>query len=425
VTFTATAINGGSAPIYQWQVNGVISGINSASFTYIPDNKDNVACVLTSNEVCPTGNPATSNTIIMVIRPILHVSVSITVSANPVCSGSQVTFTATPVNGGSAPAYQWKVNGVNSPGATNSTFAYIPVNGNLVRCILTSSETCTNNNPATSNAITMTVNPLLPVSITIAASANPVLAGTSVTFTATPVNGGTTPVYQWLVNGKSVGSNTSTYSYTPYNNDNVTCVLTSNAVCASGNPATSNSVVMSVITIPAVNTLQNMNLTGIHCFNALQTILVAGGGTTFTVQNGARVTLIAGQKISLRAGTKVKSGGYLRGYIAPSGPFCSITPSHPAVVAGQEENQSVQQGSFFKVYPNPTEGDFVLEFNGDRPVGSCHVEIFNMTGKRQLSRALEGERKFNFTLSDKPSGIYFIKVFSGENSGTVKIIKQN
>ncbi|MCX6303625.1 MAG: hypothetical protein NT040_01530 [Bacteroidetes bacterium] len=120
----------------------------------------------------------------MTVNPLLPVSVSIAASAITVCAGTSVTFTATPVNGGTIPAYQWKVNGTSVTGATNSTYAFVPVNGNTITCLLTSNATCTTGNPATSNTVTMTVNPLLPVSVSIAASANTVCAGTSVTFTA-------------------------------------------------------------------------------------------------------------------------------------------------------------------------------------------------------------------------------------------------
>jgi len=78
-------------------------------------------------------------------------------------------------------------------------------------------------------AVNMTVNLLLPVSVTVAPSANPVCAGTSVTFTATPVNEEQV-VISVESNGVNVGINSPTYSYVPLNTDAVTVVLTSNAV---------------------------------------------------------------------------------------------------------------------------------------------------------------------------------------------------
>jgi hypothetical protein len=245
VTYTATPTNEGSAPVYQWKVNGVNAGTNSDSYSYTPSNNDAVTCVLTSNATCATGSPATSNIVTMTVNPLLPVSISVSPSSNPICSGTSVTYTATPTNEGSAPVYQWKVNGSNV-GTNITTYSYSPVNNDVVTCVLTSNATCATGSPATSNIVTMTVNPILPVSVSVAASANPVYVGTSVTFTATPTNGGTTPSYQWKVNGSNVGTNITTYSYIPINNDVVTCVLTSNAFCATGNPATSNTVTMTV-----------------------------------------------------------------------------------------------------------------------------------------------------------------------------------
>ncbi len=253
VIFTATPVNGGIVPVYQWKVNGVNAGVNNPSFSYAPLNNDVVTCQVTSNAICTTGNPATSNAITMVVNPNLPVSLSIAASANPVCVGTSVTYTATPTNGGSAPLFQWKVNGVNA-GVNNPSFSYVPLNNDVVTCQVTSNAICTTGNPATSNAITMVVNPNLPVSLSIAASANPVCVGTSVTYTATPTNGGSAPLFQWKVNGVNVGTNSPSFSNIPLNNDVVTCVMTSNASCIIGNPATSNAITITVVALPSVPT---------------------------------------------------------------------------------------------------------------------------------------------------------------------------
>lgn len=101
---------------------------------------------------------ATASTNISV-TPTVPVSVSVAGSANPVTQGATVTYTATPTNGGTTPAYAWYVNNNLVTGATSSTYSYIPSNGDVVKCVLTSSISCATNNPATSNTVTMTVNP--------------------------------------------------------------------------------------------------------------------------------------------------------------------------------------------------------------------------------------------------------------------------
>jgi len=207
--------------------------------------------VLTSNGSCVTGNPATSNAVTMSVVSGLPVSVTVAASENPVCTGIPVTFTATPVNGGTTPSYQWKVNGTDA-GTGGATYSYAPANNDVITCILTSNGSCMTGNPATSNAVTMSVSPSLPVSVSITANENPVCNGVTATFSAAPVNGGTTPLYQWKVNGTNAGTGGATYSYTPANNDVVTCVLTSNGTCVIGNPATSNQIIMSLIPFPEV-----------------------------------------------------------------------------------------------------------------------------------------------------------------------------
>jgi len=247
VTFTATPTNPGTTPVYQWKVNGGNVGTNSPNYTYVPAIGDIVSCTLTSSLTCTTNNPASSNQYPVSVLPKLPVSVSVSASANPVCTGTSVTFTATPTNGGNTPSYQWKVNGGNV-GTNSPVYTYIPVNGDLVSCVLTSSETCTSNNPASSIQYPVSVNPNLPVSVSITASQNPFCIGASVNFTATPSNGGATPSYQWKVNGVNAGTNSPTFSYNPVSGDLVTCILTSSDPCVTNNPASSIQLLMTAIT---------------------------------------------------------------------------------------------------------------------------------------------------------------------------------
>ena len=190
---------------------------------------------------------AESNTVEETVNPVLPVSVTISSSANNICAETSVTFTAASANGGNIPAYQWKVNGT-AAGANNPVYNYIPQNNDVVTCTLTSSETCTSGNPATSVPVIMIVHPNLPVSVSVTASSNPVCAGTLVTFTAVPSNGGALPGYLWNVNGTAAGTNNPVYTYVPQNNDVITCTLTSSETCTSGNPATAAPVTMTVNT---------------------------------------------------------------------------------------------------------------------------------------------------------------------------------
>jgi uncharacterized protein (TIGR02145 family) len=245
VIFSATPSNGGVTPHYQWNVNGTNSGTDSPTFTLIPNDNDVISCTLTSSQACVTGNPAQSNAITMSVNQSLPVSVSVSTASNTVCSGTSVSFSASPSNEGSAPGYQWKVNGTNA-GINSPNFTYIPTDNDMVSCVLTSSEVCATGNPATSNAIIINVNSNLPVSVSVSASSNPVCSGTTVTYNATPTNGGITPTYLWKVNGIISGANSPTYSYIPNNNDVVTCLLSSSETCTLGSPATSNQAVMTV-----------------------------------------------------------------------------------------------------------------------------------------------------------------------------------
>ncbi len=75
----------------------------------------------------------------------------------------------------------------------------------------------------------------------------PKFDGTTVTFTANPVNEGPGPVYQWKVNGNNVGTNSPGFASGSFvNGDVVSVTMTANATCAVANNVTSNSITIVI-----------------------------------------------------------------------------------------------------------------------------------------------------------------------------------
>jgi hypothetical protein len=177
---------------------------------------------------------------------------------------------------------------------------------------------------------------------------------------------------------------------------------------------------------PDVRSLQDKTITpGMsNCADAQLTLLVAGNGTTYLVQNGGVMNHIAGSNIIYSPGFKVEAGGYLHGYI--SNEFCNPYNHNQPVIAGTEESETAPapHNCLFTIYPNPTSGEFTLELKGDTAESPVQVEIFGICGERLLSRDLRKVRKQVFSLASKPTGVFILHVRSGSMSETARIIKK-
>lgn len=247
VIFNAFPSNGGTNPSYVWRKNGDIVSTNGNAYSETGlQNGDVIMVTMTSSLGCVTQASANSTQIVMTVSPTVTPTISIAANNNNVCSGTAVTFTASVTHPGSIPGYQWKRNGFNV-GTNSSTYMATNLsNGDVITCVLTSNANCASPASVTSNGITMNITPSVTPQVSISASQTQICAGTSVTFTATPVNGGGSPGYQWKRNGFNVGTNSPVFtSTTLQNNDQITCVLTSSAACVTG-PATGNTIVIQV-----------------------------------------------------------------------------------------------------------------------------------------------------------------------------------
>jgi hypothetical protein len=177
-------------------------------------------------------------------------AVSVTASATSICQGESVTFNATPTYGGTAPFYQWKVNGTNvgtnSPSYTSAVLA----NANSVVCVMTSNAACASPLTATSNAIVMSVtSSVTPAFTQIPAICSggsfvlPTTSNNSITGTWTPaVNNTATTTYTFTPDGGQC-ANTATMTVT-VNNPTVPTFTQVAPICSGGSftlPTTSNN----------------------------------------------------------------------------------------------------------------------------------------------------------------------------------------
>jgi hypothetical protein len=251
VDFTATPTNGGTSPSYAWTINGNPAGSGTTLTSSSLSNGAIVQVTLTSNATCVSTSTASSNSITMTVNSSVIPTVSIASDVgSTICSGSSVTFSATPANGGATPIYAWTLNG-NPIGTNTSTLSQTTLSqGDVVELSMTSSDACANPTLATSNSITMNVNPTVVPSISISANpGNVICSGTFVDFIQSPVNGGSSAVYEWFINSVSQGFALNGFSSsTLADGDVVSVTMNTNEPCVTQNSVSSNSITMSITT---------------------------------------------------------------------------------------------------------------------------------------------------------------------------------
>lgn len=256
VTFEATSTNGGPTPSFEWQVNGtpVATGSTFTSSTLV--DGDQVQAFMVSSAACPDVPSRASNLITMEVNPILTtaVDIALTNGSNPTCVGETLEFTATPTNGGSAPTYEWFINGNSvATGAvfTNSNY----FNQDVVHAVMVSNAVCPDLSATTSSSITITTLQYenATVSASITNGTNPSCEATPIEFTATSMNGGSNPSYDWKVNGSSVGSSPVYASSSLSDQDVVTVTMTSSLQCAFDPVVSSQPITLTIYPTDVTN----------------------------------------------------------------------------------------------------------------------------------------------------------------------------
>ena len=127
------------------------SGATTSSITV--EATDNYSVTVSNSPNCTASTTET-----VMVEPVVQPAVSITVGNQLICGGTSTNFTATTINEGNQPNFQWQINGLDV-GTDTSVFTTNTLNnGDTVQCRLLSSENCTTANPVFSNAIVVSKN---------------------------------------------------------------------------------------------------------------------------------------------------------------------------------------------------------------------------------------------------------------------------
>ncbi len=166
-----------------------------------------------------------------------------------------------------------------------------------------------------------------------------------------------------------------------------------------------------------------------ECYNAADTITVAGSGTTVDILSGGEAIFIAGERIHFKPGFNAFPGSYVSAYITTSGEYCS---SQQAMMAANDNTLDIEQGDSnlseitddkqnIKIYPNPTSGITKIDFMGTTT--KADIQILNFQGNKLFQLKCDNQNMVEFDISSLPVGIYIIVIKTQTQIITRKIIK--
>ena len=318
------------------------------------------------------------------------------------------------------------------------------------------------------------------VSLSVAPS-NIICAGTTVTFTATPTNGGSTPQYKWFKNNIEIlgETNATLIRSDLVDQDKIKVQLTSNAACLTTSVATSNEITMTVYS-PSVEAgdCKYVYLGYDNPSNCTTLTAIASGGsggftylwtpgnktgatiqvcptttTTYTVKAtdsyGCKATdMVKVEVINVRCGNK-KDNKVL---VCHNGSTLCLdkvgVPDHLAhgdklgtcgtiacglalrsaesSVAANSQNKT--SSSFtLQCYPNPADDVLTVQLNNITE-GVAQLEILDVTGREVLKQNInltEGDNSISLDISQLSRGIFIIKLTDSQNQKAwVKMVKE-
>lgn len=274
---------------------------------------------------------------------------------------------------------------------------------------------------------------------------SPICAGKPYRCSITAIDGGTDPVFQWRVNGISVGTNSNTLLIDNLqNNDVLSCELTSNAACVASPTTVFSTVVLVTDPIPLEITNQDVGNTSI-CAGESVTLNQSISNNTYIFTNQFVTVEDYFNGIFMGLSNVISEPLHTRQITftpTESGYFYSVvhlSQDTSGVTLGCYTNdQAVSIPIYFEVtpqpcnlavadfdiagllyYPNPAQN--VLTIEAKEIISE--VDIYNVLGQTFARQNVNANRTI-LDLSAFATGTYFLKINAGGKIKTVKILKE-
>lgn len=410
VTFSAETINAGTNPIFNWYVDNQIQTETSNQYvaTDLID-ETSVRAEVISSEACPDPEIVSSNAISITVNELLTPSITISASENSICQDENVIFTASSENSGQNPAYQWYI-GNDIQTETSNVFSTSLLNsGDQVYCIVTSDEECLEIPTATSNFISVAVNPLATPSVNISASSTSIFSCEQVVFTPSPSNGGQSPQYKWFVNGNLEGVSATFTTTSLLDESEVHCAMTADIECPSTPIVNSDTIIIEVFPLPSPEIIVSNDTISIGNFS----------GDQYTYS-----WYFNGNPISNSEFINCHENGNGAYYVVVSVNNCSVTSATVNITCSTGTNDTIIEDNFV-VYPNPTD-EMINLVGSNLSSYEYSIEIYNMLGKRlkkMITKSDNDKLNNQFDFGAYPAGIYYFLIKGSNNHKVFSIQK--
>jgi len=334
------------------------------------------------------------------VYPTLAPSISITSDAIATeCAGSVINFTSIISNSGSNPSFEWFVNGIiQNHDSANFTYYGLTLS-DTITALVYSDYLCSSVDSVISNQIIIDYTPLVTPTANINISPSGFICfGDTVNLSASAVNGGTSPIYQWYRNGLAVGTNSSVYAANDVlNNDDIFVELISDIACVTADTVESNHVFTDVYD----NHNFSWSFDTTVCINDTLTLNTGNGYSyiDYTWYIGATDTLYSENVDIFYGGVSPISV-----ILVVNDDHCTYTDSI-SVIFDICSFVDELKGDGYQIFPNPATD--LIHINTDFAVSS--IIMFDGTGKI-ISNFTNTDNSLIINLQNLSNGLYYIMI---------------